>query len=358
MEFYPELMRFENGERVVTAADMDRRRKELIEILCREAYGDPIPPVPVTGRTVDTDTHCAGMRAVIEDIRVSCRMGDAVTFTFPLRFYRPANGERRPVILALNFRRRPYDEYLQPEAALDAGFSLAVVCYKDLSSDDGDFTDKLAAFFPRRGEGRDAGKITVWAWGASRALDYLISRPDVDAASVGVIGHSRLGKTALWAAALDERFAFCGSSGSGSMGAMYARTRHEGGESVDDICRQFPYWFCGNLHRYRADPAAMPFDQHFLIAAVAPRGVSVQSAAVDYWADPPSEQLCCLAASPAWGAYGKRGFVGDEAPCETGSGFREGEVVYHKRDGRHFLACSDWMRFLDFAKRFASQIRD
>ena len=358
MDFLPPLMTFNSGAPVTDAAGMDRRRDELLALLRAYAYGDPIPPVPVTGRTAGTDPHCACGEAVREDIRVTCRMSDTETFTFPMYLYRPAPAARRPVILALNFRARPYDEYLQPETTLRAGFALAVVNYTDLSSDDGDFTDKLAAFFPRTGSGRDAGKLTVWAWGASRALDYLLARPDIEPESAALIGHSRLGKTALWCAAQDERVRFVCSNDSGCMGAAYHRTLHPGGESLERICDTLPYWFCENLRRFKKTPEALPFDQHFLLACVAPRCVCVHSAALDAWADPASEQLSCLAAAPAWTVRGLPGFSGGETPCGENEGYADGNPVYFKRSGAHFLGLPDWTHFVQTIKCVQRKMKD
>lgn len=350
MEFIPELMRLNNGEPVTDAAGMARRREELIGILGEQAYGKPIPPVPVTGRVAGTDTHCACGGTVVEDVRVTCRMNETERYTFPLRLYLPKTPGKKPLILLLNFSPDKYHEYIQPEEILQKGFALAVVYYEHLSRDNGDFTDGLAAFFPRTGAGADAGKITVWAWGASRALDYLLTRDEIDGENVALIGHSRLGKTALWCAAQDERVRFVCSNDSGCMGAAYHRTLHEGGESLEVICRVIPYWFCDNLLQRKGDVSALPFDQHFLLAAVAPRYVCVNSAALDAWADPASEQLSCLGASPAWGAYGKRGFAGNETPCGPDECFPDGDIAYYKRSGAHFLGRTDWLHFMDFIK--------
>ena len=350
MDFMPQLMISNDGRPVTDAAAMALRRKELLEILQTHAYGAPIPPVRVSGRVVGTDRHCACGNAAAEDVRVTCKMSETADFTFPLRLYLPKAEKPLPLILLLNFSPDKYHEYIQPEEIMQNGFALAVLYYEHLTRDNGDFTDQLAAFFPRTGSGADAGKITVWAWGASRALDYLLGREEIDAENAALIGHSRLGKTALWCAAQDERIRFVCSNDSGCMGAAYHRTLHEGGESLAAICRQFPFWFCENLLRRNGDITELPFDQHFLIAAAAPRFVCVNSAALDDWADPASEQLSCLAASPAWNACGKRGFIGTQTPCAPEGGFPDGDIAYYKRSGSHFLGRTDWLHFMEFVK--------
>lgn len=142
----------------------------------------------------------------------------------------------------------------------------------------------------------------MWAWAAQRVLDYaqtLDELLDLDCAIV--CGHSRLGKTALLAAATDKRFAFAYSNDSGCSGA--AITREKQGENVKDICERFPYWFCENYKLYIDNEQNMPFDQHYLLASIAPRKVLVGSAAEDIWADPISEFLCCVAAGSVFGGF-------------------------------------------------------
>lgn len=350
MDFMPELLRFTDGTPVRSPADMAARRREMISLLENEAYGKAIPPVPVSGRRIATDAHCACGTAVVEDLRICCKMDKNTEYSFPLRLYRQTSPGKKPLLLLLNFSDKKYHEYLQPEFVLQNGFSLAVLHYEHLTRDNGDFSDGLAAFFPRRTDGTGAGKITIWAWGAGRALDYLLSREDVDETQVALIGHSRLGKTALWCAAQDDRIRYVCSNDSGCMGAACHRTLHEGGESLKVITRAFPFWFCDNLVNRHGQTDALPFDQHFLLACVAPRYVCINSAAEDAWADPASEQLSCVGASPAWAFYGKTGFSGNETPCGVDEGFPDGEIAYYKRSGKHFLGLPDWANFIGFIK--------
>ena len=159
-----------------------------------------------------------------------------------------------------------------------------------------------------------------------------------------VCGHSRLGKTALLAAATDPRFAFAYSNDSGCSGAALARGTR--GETVRDICQKFPYWFCENYLQYVDNEGSMPFDQHDLIAAIAPRRVLIGSAAEDYWADPLSEQLACAAASPAF----DRGLDCPDRPARAGEAFLSGDVGYHLRHGRHYFSRADWHQLIRFVK--------
>ncbi|HVO11068.1 MAG TPA: acetylxylan esterase [Vicinamibacteria bacterium] len=382
----PDPLLLRDGGRVKDASAWRRlRRPELLELFRADVYGRT-PEAAVSVRSeVRSVADAFGGRAVRR--QVTLHFGAAADGPFlDLLVYVPrAAGGRRPAFLGLNFRgnqavssdpgialarswladgqgvvdHRATEAARGTEASrwpveriLERGYALATAYYGDLDPDfDDGFRNGVHPLFYRPGQTRPApyewGSIGAWAWGLSRALDFLETLPEVDARRVAIIGHSRLGKTALWAGAQDERFALVVSNDSGEGGAALSRRNY--GETIKDLNREFPHWFCANYRRFDEDVSALPVDQHELLSLIAPRPLYVASATEDRWADPLGEFLAAKAAEPVYRLFGLAGLgVDRQPPPDTPVG---GTIGYHLRTGPHDLTPWDWERYLDFADR-------
>ncbi len=239
--------------------------------------------------------------------------------------------------------------YRWPEnLILSEGFGFVTLYYGDILPDAPQaFRDFIGKSRP--GESPDEySAIGVWAAGLSSVMDYLVTRPDIDRDNVIVFGHSRLGKTALWAGANDQRFSMVISNNSGEGGAALARRNY--GETLGSITQDFPHWFNKKYASYGEDTNALPVDQHLLMALVAPRPLYVASAQNDQWADPKGEFLSVRNAEQVYKLYTSDVFSETEFPAtETPLHSR---LSYHYRKGAHDVFTYDWQQYLTVAKKY------
>lgn len=345
-------------------------REAMMEILQREVFGY-LPNVKFDCAVSDAiaveERLCSGV-AACSRVEMTIRTS-AGQHTVPVTRLLQQDGKPHPLIIFANFRPAVPDWYYPVELLAEQGFHVLSFCYTDVASDDADFTNGLAPLLLPQGRQKptDCGKIPLWAWFCIRLLEYGLSLPEVDRHNTAVVGHSRLGKTALFAGMMEPRFKFVFSNNAGCAGDALAHgslgvLSREGvpgapgrGESIADITQNFPYWFCENYKKYAKDGILSEFDQHFLLACMAPRFVYVSSSSLDDWADPHSQQLCCLAASPQWQALGLSGFVHQERFLQPGECLQQGHIGYHVREGRHFLSYHDWQQFINFMQLHADQ---
>ena len=345
------VMQMKDG-RPVTKESWEERRREMRELLETYSYGrTPRCEVSVKGAVYARGTyHCAGK--CTEEMVMLTYTTEHGTGQFPIQIFTPTRRKHPPVLLHIAFGLAPH-KYAVVEEIIDAGYALVQVDYRDMVNDNhhGDFSGGIAAHFGTTADRApdEWGKIGMWAWGTSRVLDYLIAqRPDLDTGRVAVIGHSRLGKTALWCAAQDERFAVAISNDSGYGGA--ATSKHGNGERVDDFLHVGSWdWYCESFKQFRGElEDAKPYDQSFLLALIAPRYMAVGSAELDFSADPPSEFLTTLHASAAWELHGERGLVTPDEMPAPGTYLGDGKILYHYRHGAHYLSREDFAAYLKF----------
>lgn len=377
----PDPLRMENGEPVRDAKTWrEKRRPELLRLFETHVYGrSPGKPVQLSFEKTSEDKNALDGIATRREISIYLTK-DHSGPRLDLLLYVP-NAASRPVpaFLGLNFEgnhtvnadpgiavkkhtrnatnsvelpRGDQASRWQVEKLMGRGYALATMYYGDIDPDYHDgFKNGVHPLFYKPGQTQPApdewGSIGAWAWGLSRALDYLETDKDINAKKVAVIGHSRLGKTALWAGAQDERFAIVISNDSGCGGA--ALSRRDFGETTKIINTSFPHWFCANYKKYNDNESGCPVDQHELIALSAPRPVYVASAAEDLWADPKGEFLGAKNAEPVYKLLGKEGLPAESMP-EVNHPVK-GTIGYHIRTGKHDVTEYDWEQYLNFADK-------
>jgi hypothetical protein len=364
------------------------RRAELLKVFTEQMYGSfPTAPYQLDCKLVESGPAFDGKANRMQyAVTISTKSGSQ---SIDLLIYSPAKSDGPvPCFLGLNFRGNhttsqdpkvlipkswsPKDDAIgvvdnkaneagrgtshrrwEPELLVESGCAVATAYCGDIDPDfDDKFQNGVHALFPEHRPSAEHpdrwGTISAWAWGLSRLLDCIEREvPAIDKRRVAVIGHSRLGKTSLWAGANDNRFAAVISNNSGCGGA--ALSKREVGETVYRINSSFPHWFCGNFKQYNNNEANLPFDQHQLLALVAPRPLYVASATEDLWADPRGEYLATRFAGQLYERLGGKPLALSDFPePDTAS---VGQVSYHLRAGKHDILAWDWKNYIQFIKQ-------
>lgn len=363
----------------------EKRRPELLKRFEEEVYGRTL-----TGRP-------AGMRFVVRDEKkglfggLGTRLRVGVLFEgredgrkMELLLYLPGSGRMpAPVFLGLNFdgnytttvepdlpvpghyamglfantltnnqpveASRGIHQHQWPYAyALEHGYGVVTAAYGEIEPDAADrWKEGVRGLGPEPG-GTDWGSIGAWAWGLSRAMDYLQTNPRVDARRVAVMGFSRLGKAAIWAAAQDERFAMVISQQSGAGGVALSQRLF--GEDVEHLTTRLGHWFAPAFAKYAGKESDLTIDQHELVALLAPRPILVLSGTTDLWSDPRGEYLGARGADPVYRMLGSDGLAAREWP--KASEWVDSPVSYYLRPGAHDVTMEDWQVMVRFADRY------
>ncbi|MBI3877947.1 MAG: acetylxylan esterase, partial [Verrucomicrobia bacterium] len=379
-----------DGTKVTDAATWKKKRRpEIFKLFETQMHGrSPARPKDIQFEVTSMDKNALGGKATRKEITVHFG-AEKDAAVMHILLYVP-NGSKKPVpaFVGVNFEgnhtivadpgitihdqwtwnnKEKRDELTRPaettrgksigswavETLMARGYAVATIPRADIEPDfaTGWRHGVRGYFLEKSGKSEfapdDWGAIAAWAWGLSRALDYLETDKDIDAKHVAVMGHSRMGKAALWAGASDERFALVISHDSGESGA--ALSRRNFGETVERINTSFPHWFCANYKQYNTNVTALPFDAHMLVALAAPRPVYVASAEEDRWADPKGEFLSAKNAGPVYELFKKAGLGVAEWPAVNKP---VGDAIgYHVRTGKHDVLDYDWEQYLSFADR-------
>lgn len=361
----PDPLVASNGSKVATVTEWNnQRRPELMELFRSQVYGRrPDIDYSVTFEETQTLKNAFDGAATGRSMKATVVIGDR-SFSFPFVVFVP-NQRKQPVPAVVHINNRYFvplekaatepDPFWPAKTIVKRGYATVSFHTSDVDPDRKDgYSDGIRAFFADgKPPAEDAWRsLSAWGWAASRILDYLNTLNAVDGTRVAVVGHSRGGKTSLWAACEDPRFTVAYSNNSGCGGAALSRRAY--GETVGRITSSFPHWFCPPYAEYAGRENELPVDQHQVIALIAPRGVYVASADEDLWADPRGEYASLVAAAPVFQLFEKKSITRPQMP-PLNQPRVTGQTGYHIRTGGHGLGDPDWKWFLDFTDRLLNQ---
>ncbi|MFZ0282489.1 MAG: acetylxylan esterase [Bacteroidales bacterium] len=354
----PDVLTTLNGQNVRNAKMWTQsRRNEILELFRENVFGRiPSTPYSKSFSTMNENKNAMNGSATLKEVKITI-ISESKSLDIHLTLFVPNKVPKPvPVFLLIDNRgpantdptRQVRSEFWPAEEAIARGYAMAVFSNADVDPDNfDDFKNGIHGLLDRGVRQPDSwGTLAAWAWGASRCMDYFETDGDIDKKAVAVVGHSRGGKTALWAGAEDQRFALVVSNESGCGGAALARRRF--GETVARINTAFPHWFCLNYKKWANNEDAMPVDMHMLLALTAPRAIYVDCASDDLWGDPRGSYLALYNAVPVFKLF-EKGTVIPEAMPPLNKPVTSNRIGFHVRDGGHNMLLKDWNWFMDFA---------
>lgn len=354
----PEALTTQEGIKITNKDQWEKlRRPELLELFTNQVYGGvPNTSYHTKTRVVKVDPKALNGEATLKLVAITFT-NNSKSLTINLGLFIP-NKVTQPVPAFLmicnrnpdeniDFSRVNKSEFWPAEEIIARGYAVAAFYNGDVDPDNfDDFKNGIHGLLDTKRTNESWGALAAWAWGASRCLDYLITEKAINANKIAVIGHSRGAKAALWAGATDKRFAMVLSNEAGCGGASLARRRF--GETIAQVNKSFPHWFCTNYTRYNNNEDAMPIDMHELMALIAPRALYVAAASDDLWGDPKGQYLALYHSLPVYQLYKKDTRLPESMPA-IDTRIQSGNVAYHVRDGGHNLLLKDWNFYMDFA---------
>lgn len=353
----PDPLMSAKGKRVSNSGQWTgERRQEVLELFRENVFGR----VPSTAYTksfkiVSKDDKAIGGLATLKLVDITISTAEK-SLVIHLTLFTPNTGKPSPAFLLIDNRgpvntdptRQKKSEFWPVEEAIARGYAMAVFYNADLDPDKFDnFENGIHAVLDNGNRKNDSwGTLAAWAWGASRCMDYLETDTDIDSKRVAVLGHSRGGKTALWAGAEDKRFSLVISNESGCSGAALARRRF--GETLSVINTAFPHWFCLNYRKYNDNEDNLPVDMHMLLGLIAPRSLYVACADEDLWGDPAGSYISLQNSLPVFNLFKPSSSLPSVIP-PLNTPVYGGKTGFHIRNGGHNLLLKDWNWFMDFA---------
>ena len=350
-----------SGTQVTTPQQwMTIRRPELLQLFRDHVYGNrPTVDYSVSYEVLAEKTDLFEGTAVGRNMKATVNIGSR-SYSYPYTLFIPT-GKKQPVPAVIHINNRYYtslenvleehDPFWPVRTLIERGYATASFHTSDVCPDKKEgYQDGIRAFFADGKPPADKAwrSLSAWGWAASRILDQLETLKEIDNSRVAIVGHSRGGKTSLWAASEDQRFAIAYSNNSGCGGAALSRRAY--GETVARITSSFPHWFCPPYADYSGRENELPIDQHEVFALIAPRAAYVTSADEDLWADPRGEYLSLLASKPVFELFSKKSISNPDLPA-LNQPRHVGSTGYHIRTGGHGLEQQDWDWFLDFSDR-------
>lgn len=357
----PPLLVSADGSVITGQEEWEVRRKELLELIAQECYGqapdmewqteakvlvenDQMFDGKAIYRRVVLNITCSQPADPAKFATVNATSGSCQDFlSIPINLTIPKQEAKAPSFIWPAFDPLYASGGFPMEEIIGKGYAVASFFYEDMALDR---PNRFASGLPEN----TWGAIARWAWASSRILDYLQTVPELDPDRIVISGASRLGKAALWAGITDERYSMVAPMIDGTGGcSLY---RQNALESIEHVIREFPHWFSDNFKKYEGRVEELPYDAHFLVALCAPRRLYLSLSAEDIYADYKSEFLAAAEASKVYQLYGLNGLIADERWPAVNDVFAEGEIGMHLKPGPHAVTAQDWELLIEYREKY------